>query len=143
MSDDGVSAPEIARFFRTRSRTVYTWFNRQETAGVVGLMILPRRGRSAVLNDCDADKIGIIEEAVSESPQSLREALKKCWSASDVTFLLILKNRKCRLLNGYTLSPRFVYIITNSIHIAATAESARCAPGRTGEPVSCPGPVLP
>lgn len=77
MSDDGVSVPEIARFFKTRSRTVYTWFNRWETVGVAGLMILPGRGRTAVLNGCDADEIGMIEEAVRENPQSLREVCKE------------------------------------------------------------------
>ena len=76
MSDEGISVPEIAGFFKVRTRTVYTWFDRWETAGISGLTILPGRGRRAVLNETGIDEIGIIEEAVREHPQNLGEICK-------------------------------------------------------------------
>lgn len=76
MSDDGISIPEIARFFKTRTRTIYSWFSRWEKMGIVGLMILPGRGRTAALKQCNVDEIRIIEEAVRKNPQSLREVCK-------------------------------------------------------------------
>ena len=77
MSNEGFSVPEIASFFKIRTRTVYTWFDRWETAGVSGLTILPGRGRRAVLNKFGTDEISIIEETVREHPQSLGEVCKK------------------------------------------------------------------
>ena len=76
MSDNGVSVPAIAHFFETRTRTVYSWFSRWEEMGIVGLMILPGRGRTAALAHCNVEEIRIIEEAVRENPQSLREVGK-------------------------------------------------------------------
>ncbi len=76
MSNNGVSVPAIAHFFETRTRTVYSWFSRWEEKGIVGLMILPGRGRTAALAHCNADEIRIIEDAVRENPQSLREVSK-------------------------------------------------------------------
>ena len=51
MSDEGFSVPEIARFFKVRTRTIHTWFDRWESFGVSGLTILPGRGRRTVLNE--------------------------------------------------------------------------------------------
>jgi transposase len=71
MSDEGFSVPEIARFFKVRTRTIHTWFDRWESFGVSGLTILPGRGRRTVLNEVSSDEISIIEKAVSEHPQNL------------------------------------------------------------------------
>lgn len=71
MSNEGFSVPEIASFFKVRTRTIYTWFDRWESFGISGLTILPGRGRRAVLNEVGSDEISIIEKAVSEHPQNL------------------------------------------------------------------------
>jgi transposase len=73
MSGEGISVPEIARFFKIRTRTVYTWFDRWETAGISGLMILPGRGRRAALNGCDEDRIRTVEKELSGNPQNLQK----------------------------------------------------------------------
>jgi transposase len=77
MSDDGFSVPEIARFFDTRTRTVYTWFTRWESSGITGLMILPGRGRRAVLNGCSEEQFLTAEEEVLENPRNLRKVSEK------------------------------------------------------------------
>jgi transposase len=50
LSDRGKSVPYIADLLQTRTDTVYTWINRWESMGLVGLMILPGRGLKAKLN---------------------------------------------------------------------------------------------
>ena len=77
MGDDGFSVPEIARFFDTRTRTVHTWFTRWESSGITGLMILPGRGRRAVLNGCSEEQILTVEEEVLENPQNLQKVSEK------------------------------------------------------------------
>ena len=42
MSGEGFSVPET-QFFKFRTRTVYPWFDRRETVGLSGLMLLPGR----------------------------------------------------------------------------------------------------
>lgn len=73
MSGEGISVPDIARFFRTRTRTVYAWFDRWESSGITGLMILPGRGRRAVLNGCDDDQIRMVGKEMSGNPQNLQK----------------------------------------------------------------------
>ena len=51
LSDRGKSVPYIAELLETRTDTIYTWINRWETIGIVGLMIQPGRGLKAKLND--------------------------------------------------------------------------------------------
>jgi len=77
MSGEGFSVSEIARFFSIRTRTVYTWFSRREKMGIAGLMILPGRGRAAVLNGCDADEVRMIEEEVCENSRNLQKVGEK------------------------------------------------------------------
>ena len=69
--------PEFARFFTIRTRTIYDWFNRFESIGIVGLMILSGRGRKAVLHACDDDEIITIKEIVRGNPQSIRTICEK------------------------------------------------------------------
>ena len=76
MSSDGYSIPEIARYLKVRTRTVYEWYNRWEHNGLTGLMILPGRGGSAPLDDCSTEEIMLIKKALSEYPQNLRNVCK-------------------------------------------------------------------
>ena len=50
LSGRGKSVRYIADLFNTRTDTVYTWINRWESMGIVGLMILSGRGLKAKLN---------------------------------------------------------------------------------------------
>ena len=44
LSDEGWKVTEIACLHHVRTRTIYSWMNRWETLGIVGMMILPGRG---------------------------------------------------------------------------------------------------
>lgn len=68
LSDNGLSCKEIAHFFNTRTRTIYTWMNRWESMGIVGLMILPGRGRKPLL---DATNIDLINQVKKKSVNTL------------------------------------------------------------------------
>lgn len=61
LSDRGKSVTYIADLFQTRPDTVYTWINRWESMGIVGLMILPGRGLKATLNTLSTS---VLEESV-------------------------------------------------------------------------------
>lgn len=50
LSNRGKSVTYIADLLETRPDTVYSWINRWEECGLVGLMILPGRGLKAKLD---------------------------------------------------------------------------------------------
>ncbi len=58
LSDEGTPVKEIATLFKVRTRTIYTWFDRWKTMGIVGIMILPGRGLKPLLSK---DNKGIVE----------------------------------------------------------------------------------
>jgi transposase len=49
LSNRGKSVSYIADLLMTRTDTIYTWINRWESSGIVGLMILSGRGLKAKL----------------------------------------------------------------------------------------------
>lgn len=51
LSNRGKSVRYIADLLNTRTDTIYTWIDRWESMGIVGLMVLPGRGLKAKLND--------------------------------------------------------------------------------------------
>ena len=44
LSFEGLTIPVIKSILKTRRRTIYSWMNRWEEKGIVGLMIAPGRG---------------------------------------------------------------------------------------------------
>lgn len=50
LSDEGMPIPQIKQLIKTRSRTIYTWMNKWEEKGLVGLMIVPGRGVKSKLS---------------------------------------------------------------------------------------------
>jgi transposase len=51
LSFRGKSVPYIADLLKTRTDTIYTWMNRWESSGIIGLMIAPGRGVKAKLDN--------------------------------------------------------------------------------------------
>lgn len=68
LSDKGWSCKEIANLFDIRTRTLYTWMDRWEHMGLVGLMILPGRGLKPLLNILDNDLL----DKVKKKPANTR-----------------------------------------------------------------------
>lgn len=63
LSDEGMSVKSIMKITKTRSRTIYTWMDRWERMGVIGLTILQGRGIKATLSDKDEDLIALIKKS--------------------------------------------------------------------------------
>lgn len=89
MSADGYKVSEIARLFKVRTRTVYTWFDRWKTLGVAGLMILPGRGKKSRLNNLESKQIDQIRKQIEKNPQNLKQV---CEELSQTLGITITKN---------------------------------------------------
>lgn len=59
---EGKSVKEIAGLAKTRTRTVYSWLDRWETVGIVGLTILSGRGVKSKLCIDDENMVDIIKK---------------------------------------------------------------------------------
>ena len=57
LSFEGVTIPTIKSILNTRRRTVYSWMNRWEEKGIVGLMSAPGRGVKSKLSEEHKDQI--------------------------------------------------------------------------------------
>jgi len=62
LSDEGWQVKEIAELLKTRTRTIYSWMNRWQTMGLVGLTILPGRGLKARLSIQDKTMVEIVKK---------------------------------------------------------------------------------
>lgn len=62
LSDSGKSCKELAALFGVRSRTIYTWMNRWEQKGIVGLMTQKGQGRPPVLKITDVQTVAIVKK---------------------------------------------------------------------------------
>lgn len=80
LSNRGKSVSYIADLLVTRTDTIYTWMNRWESIGIVGLMILPGRGVKAKLDTLlteqtteSEETLALIKKKVAANPQKLQE----------------------------------------------------------------------
>lgn len=62
LSDADWAVKQIATLHQTRTRTIYTWFDRWEEMGIVGLLILPGRGLKPKLSITDKDLVEIVKK---------------------------------------------------------------------------------
>lgn len=77
MSAEGYKVSEVAKLFKVRTRTIYTWFDRWESMGIVGLMIAEGRGIKAVLNSLEEPEVSKIKEAIKANPQNLKQVCEQ------------------------------------------------------------------
>ena len=71
LSHQRCSIQQLASLYRTRSHTVRAWLDRYEEMGLVGLRVLPGRGRKPLLGPTHQP---LVEAAVGHNRQSLRQA---------------------------------------------------------------------
>ena len=71
LSHQGCRITQLAKLYQRRTHTVRTWFDRYEQMGLVGLRVLPGRGRKPVLH---ATHQPIVETALATNRQSLKQA---------------------------------------------------------------------
>jgi transposase len=62
----------IAKTFNVRTRTIYTWFDRYEKHGFLGIMTNKGQGRKSILNVCDLSQTIKITEWVDKG-ESLKD----------------------------------------------------------------------
>lgn len=74
LSSQGYQVKELAHIFRVSEISIYTWFKRWETGGIVSLRDKPGRGRRAILQAEDLDQI---KQTVQANAQRLRIAREK------------------------------------------------------------------
>lgn len=63
LSSEGMTVQELMKITKTRSRTIYTWMDRWETMGIIGLTILQGRGVKAKLSDKDESLITLVKKS--------------------------------------------------------------------------------
>ena len=71
LSNRGYTVKELARLYQVRTRTIYEWFSRWQSLGVVGLCITKGRGRKATLQ---TQHTPLVEEMLTLDCQDLKQA---------------------------------------------------------------------
>jgi len=71
LSHRSYSVKELARLHQVRTRTIYEWFSRWQSMGVVGLHITKGRGRKSVLQ---AVHTPLVVETLTLDCQDLKQA---------------------------------------------------------------------
>lgn len=62
LSDEGWPVKQIAQLHQVRTRTIYTWMNRWQDLGLVGVMILPGRGVKPKLSAQDQGIVEVVKK---------------------------------------------------------------------------------
>ena len=71
LSYEGYKVKEIARIYKVRTRSIYTWFNDWEAHGISGLIMGKGRGVKAKLDQLCEQQVQTLKEAVGDNPQNL------------------------------------------------------------------------
>ncbi|MBC7922762.1 MAG: helix-turn-helix domain containing protein [Ferruginibacter sp.] len=71
LSHRNYGVPELARLYQVRTRTLYEWFSRWQSIGLVGLRITKGRGRKPILLP---EHIPLVVDALRLDCQNLQQA---------------------------------------------------------------------
>lgn len=71
-SHQGKTVSELAQFFEVSQITIYTWFDRFESVGIVGLINKAGRGRKPILSLQNPAHIESVKTAVQKNAQSIK-----------------------------------------------------------------------
>ncbi len=71
-SHQGRTVSELAQFFEVSQITIYGWFDRWESVGLVGLLNKPGRGRKPILSLQNPTHIESVKTAVKKNAQSIK-----------------------------------------------------------------------
>ncbi len=94
LASQGVTPGELMRVFQVSYKTLYNWFNRWESEGMVGLYNKPGRGKKRTFN---AEQEAKIREWTKQEPRQLKQVIQKIkesWGieTSTKTIKRIIKN---------------------------------------------------
>lgn len=76
LSSQGKSVPELTEIFSVLPLTIYTWMNRWEKDGIMGVLDQKGRGRKAILTQQDHSLIKEKLQANAQKLSLVREELK-------------------------------------------------------------------
>lgn len=71
-SQQGKTVSELAQFFEVSRITIYSWFDRWQKSGLVGLMNRPGRGRKPILSLQNRAHIESVKAVVKKNAQSIK-----------------------------------------------------------------------
>lgn len=71
-SHQGRTVSELAQFFEINPITIYSWFDRWEKSGLIGLMNQPGRGRKPLLSLQNPTHIESVKTVVRKNAQSIK-----------------------------------------------------------------------
>lgn len=71
-SHQGKTVPQLSQFFDINPITIYGWFDRWESQGLVGLMNKPGRGRKPILSLQNPKHVESVKSAVKNNAQSVK-----------------------------------------------------------------------
>jgi transposase len=74
LASQGVKIEELAKIFKISHKTLYNWFNRWESEGMIGLYNKPGRGCKPTFNLAQKEKI---REWTKQEPRQLKQVLQK------------------------------------------------------------------
>lgn len=62
LSHEGKQVKEIATLFKVRTRTIYTWMNRWNKEGLIGLSIKEGRGLKPKLDKSNEETVSLVKK---------------------------------------------------------------------------------
>lgn len=74
LATHGVKTGELMRIFKVTYKTLYNWFNRWESEGMIGLYNKPGRGSKRTFNFAQEEKI---REWTKQEPRQLKQVVQK------------------------------------------------------------------
>lgn len=85
LSHRGWKVKQIAQLYNVRTRTVYTWMNRWETMGLVGLLLKAGRGLKPTLSVLDETVVQEVKKKALEFSRSLKTMAKELSQSLQLT----------------------------------------------------------
>ena len=72
LSHQAMTVSQLSKFFEVSEITIYSWFDRWERLGLVGLMNKPGRGRKPILSLQNSAQVKSVKTAINKHPQSVK-----------------------------------------------------------------------
>lgn len=83
LSHQGKTITELTQFFEVSKITIYSWFDRWEKGGIVGLMNQPGQGRKPILSLQNPEHVKSVRRAVGKNAQSVKAVVAELETALD------------------------------------------------------------
>jgi len=96
LAEQGVKVEELMKIFKVSYKTIYNWFNRWESEGIVGLYNKPGRGAKPTFDD---SQISQIIEWTKEEPRQLKHVVQKIKESWGIEISIITIQRILKTMN--------------------------------------------